>query len=211
MVILHCFTATVRVLELAELRSKAAIVIFTTCVSRLGKETVRNTTLGFSHAVLASGASSCLGGVWNVNNQATMQLTHIFYHLLKDSLPGVSFATCWRNAQIELYRTDQRPAIELLKDMGHIWDTEDSKRNILEDNLLWIRSRINMAIKNIQEMGLDYIHPYFPAPFVLIGYGGLVLMTEISIFDVFSRLFNVVTIKSRAGNLRLVACIVSSP
>lgn len=66
MAILNCITATVRVLELAELRSKDAIVIFAACVSRVGKETVGNDILRFSHTVLASGASSYLGGLWNV-------------------------------------------------------------------------------------------------------------------------------------------------
>lgn len=108
-------------------------------------------------------------------SQATMLLTHLFSHLLKNSLPGVSFATCCRNAQIELYRMNQRRAIELLEEMGHIWDTEDSKGNILEEIPSWIMSRIDMAIEDIQEMGLDYTHTYFWAPFVLIGHGGLVL------------------------------------
>ncbi|KAH7125881.1 CHAT domain-containing protein [Dactylonectria macrodidyma] len=164
-----------RVLELAELRSKAAIVIFAACVSGLGKETVGNDILGFSHAVLASGASSYLGGLWNVNDLATMLLTHLFCRRLKNCEPGVSFATCWRNAQIELYRMDQRRAIELLEEMGNVWDMEGRKGNILNEIPSWVRSQIDIAIEDIQDMGLDYTHPYFWAPFVLIGHGGLVL------------------------------------
>lgn len=66
-----------------------------------------------------------------MNEQATMLLIHLFCHLPNESLPGVSFATCWRNAQIELYRMDQQRAVQLSKDMGHIWDREDSKGTIL--------------------------------------------------------------------------------
>ncbi|KAH6869132.1 CHAT domain-containing protein [Thelonectria olida] len=164
-----------RVLELAESRSNAAIVIFAACVSGLGKETVGNDILGFSHAVLASGASSYLGGLWKVNDQATMLLTHLFCTRLKNRQHGVSFATCWRNAQIELYGMDQGRAIELLEEMGNVWDAEASKGNILEEIPSWIRGQIDIAIEDIQEMGLDYTHPYFWAPFVLIGHGSSVL------------------------------------
>jgi hypothetical protein len=59
--------------------------------------------------------------------------------------------------------------------MGNVWDAEVSKGNILEEIPSWIRSQIDIAIEDIQEMGLDYTHPYFWAPFVLIVQGGSVL------------------------------------
>ena len=41
-----------RVLDLAKLRSKAALVVFGACVSGLGHETIGSDIIGFSHAVL---------------------------------------------------------------------------------------------------------------------------------------------------------------
>ncbi|KAK0262335.1 hypothetical protein LTR35_017724, partial [Friedmanniomyces endolithicus] len=53
-----------RVLDLARMHSNASLIIFEACVSGLGEESIGNDLLGFSHAVLASGATAFLGGLW---------------------------------------------------------------------------------------------------------------------------------------------------
>lgn len=59
-----------RVLYLVRLRSHAALVVFEVCVSGLG-ESIGNDLLGFSHPVLASGATAFLEELWKVGDEAS--------------------------------------------------------------------------------------------------------------------------------------------
>ncbi|KAH6708753.1 hypothetical protein BKA61DRAFT_579760 [Leptodontidium sp. MPI-SDFR-AT-0119] len=102
------------ILDLARLHSNATLVIFEAHVSGLGEESIGNDLLGFSHAVLASGAIAFLGRLWKAK------------------------------------LIDEKLAAQL--------------RQTVED-----------FIEDMQELGANFAHPFYWAPFVLMGHSGLVL------------------------------------
>ncbi|TKA57281.1 hypothetical protein B0A49_13659, partial [Cryomyces minteri] len=165
-----------RVLDLGRMRSKAALVVFAACVSGIRKDTTGNDVLGFSHAVLASGASAFVGGLWDVNDQVSMLIMLFFYKRLAKRETDASLADCWQRAQIELYELDKDRAIAALREARDVWNQAKGAAFISKE--VWRKSKrnIDFAIEDLEgENVLDYKHPYFWAPFVLIGHGGLVL------------------------------------
>jgi hypothetical protein len=100
-----------RVVDIARLHSQASLVCFAACVSGLGEDNINNDLLGFSHAVIASGASTFLGGLWQVDDLATMILMIFFHRAIEEQKPDVSLAACWRQAQVRLYELT-KPKLE---------------------------------------------------------------------------------------------------
>ncbi|EXJ72937.1 uncharacterized protein A1O5_04086 [Cladophialophora psammophila CBS 110553] len=92
-----------RVMELAKLKTHASLVVFCACLSGLGKVTNGNDVLGFSHAVLQSGAQVYMGALWKVGQVETLRLMTLFYRRIATQENGISIAKAWQYAQITLY------------------------------------------------------------------------------------------------------------
>lgn len=167
-----------RVLDLSRLRSKAALVIFSACVSGLGEETVGNDMLGFSHAVLSSGVSAFLGTLWNVGDEASALLMVYFFRAIKNAKSGVSIAGCWRIAQTQLYKADSQSAMATL--MGIIKKCKKAEKQGFISSALSKRFRATLrdTIDGIKDDGAVYKHPFFWAPFILVGHGGVLSSVE---------------------------------
>jgi CHAT domain-containing protein len=94
-----------KVLDLARMQSNASLVVFEACVSGLVEDTAGSDLIGFSHTVLASGASAFLGDLCKISDEASaLLMTFLFDEL----------ARCWRNAQIRLYDLDAEGTVEIL-------------------------------------------------------------------------------------------------
>ncbi|KAK3666166.1 hypothetical protein LTR22_002830 [Elasticomyces elasticus] len=157
------------VMELAKFRSCALVVVFAACLSGLGRATQGNDILGFSHAILQSGALNYMGALWNVNDIGTMMLMFLFHERLATDGETASIAECWRYAQAEMYGLDGPSAVAMLKRL----------RDYVADELKDIES-LNYVIRDVEQEGLkfcefDFQHPYFWAPFRLVGYGAVKL------------------------------------
>ena len=68
------FKEKVRVLDLAQSRSRASLIVFAVCFSGIGLSTQVADILGFLHAVLEAGCLSYIGSLWEVNDVAAMLL-----------------------------------------------------------------------------------------------------------------------------------------
>ena len=193
-----------RVLDLSRLRSNAALVIFEACVSGLGEETVGNDMLGFSHIVLSSGASAFLGALWSVSDEASALLMVYFFRALKQarkvspstkpkprpyakedsqgtasvsvSAP-VSLARCWRTAQIQLYNTDTASAVATFRRMVKQCRLAEKAGLVAPAQSKKFCATAMSTIETIEMEGegADYKHPFYWAPYVLVGFGGLVV------------------------------------
>ncbi|KAK5713662.1 hypothetical protein LTR15_011362 [Elasticomyces elasticus] len=157
------------VMELAKFRSCALVVVFAACLSGLGRATQGNDILGFSHAILQSGALNYMGALWNVSDIGTMMLMFSFHERLATDGGTASIAECWRYAQAEMYDLDGPRAVAMLKRL----------RDYVADELKDVES-LNYVIRDVQQEGLefcefDFQHPYFWAPFRLVGYGAVKL------------------------------------
>lgn len=167
-----------RVHDLAKLRSKAAMVVFSSCVSGLGEDTIGNDMLGFSHAVIASGALAFLGGLWNVDDLASMLLMVFFHRGIAERKPGVTLAGYWAQAQRDLYELDKDKAKGVLEQLRDGWDQAEKNGKLPAGISEEPRVIIQRLIDDLDVEEIDFTHPHYWASFVLVGHGGLVLHTE---------------------------------
>ena len=164
-----------RVLDLAKLHSNAALVIFEACVSGLGEDSIGNDLLGFSHAVLASGATAFLGGLWKLSDEASSLLMVFLFQELKAGKGKLSVARCWRNAQKRLHDLDAAGAVEILSELRAGCNVANQAGFIDADFAKRLRKTLRIVIDDINADGTNFKHPFFWAPFVLMGHAGLVL------------------------------------
>ncbi|EXJ76151.1 uncharacterized protein A1O5_00659 [Cladophialophora psammophila CBS 110553] len=178
-----------RVLDLSRMRSSAALVIFEACVSSLGEETVGNDMLGFSHIVLSSGASAFLGALWSVSDEASALLMVYFFRALKDAreskakegIKPVSIVRCWRTAQLQLYEAHASSAISTFQEMAdQCQDAEKAQKQpdgtkrpalISRSQSKRFRNALRSMVETIETEGANYKHPFYWAPYVLVGNG----------------------------------------
>jgi CHAT domain-containing protein len=171
-----------RVLDLSRLRTSAGLIVFEACISGLGEETVGNDVLGFSHIVLSSGAIVFLGALWYVSDEASSLLMLYFFRALQNAKNSVSsgsrpisVAHCWRLAQIELYSTSTSKAIRLFKRMVRQCRLAEKAGLVASAQA---KNCYNAARNTIETMEMDgeeadYKHPFYWAPFVMVGFGGM--------------------------------------
>lgn len=164
-----------RVSDMARLQSKAALIVFGACVSGLGDDTIGNDMLGFSHAVIASGALSFWGALWDVRDDASMILMVLFHRAVARREPHTSLAVCLRQAQVQLYELDTAGAIKVFEEIRDVWDEAERQDRIPPGFPRKPRNFIDQSIEDIEIDGVDYSNPKSWAPFVLIGHGGLIL------------------------------------
>ncbi|KAK3301888.1 CHAT domain-containing protein, partial [Chaetomium strumarium] len=165
------------VLELVPLRSRAALVVFQACVSGVGESSLGNDVLGFAHSVLASGAGAFVGALWNVSDLASAMLMAFLFREVTATQTAAgggassTLAGCLRRAQMRLYRIDASTARAVLQDFrdacagldDRAFDRPGHKRKILNQ------------LNGITPEECDFSHPFFWAPFVLVGHGGQTL------------------------------------
>ncbi|KAH9208254.1 CHAT domain-containing protein [Leptodontidium sp. 2 PMI_412] len=163
-----------QVLDLARLHSNATLIIFEACVSGLGEESIGNDLLGFSHAVLASDATAFLGGLWKVSDEASALLMLFLAEEVRTNKGSKSLARCWRNAQIRLYKLNVEGEVAILEDMKNCLEAYQAK--LIDEKLAaQLRQTVEDFIEDVQELGANFAHPFYWAPFVLMGHSGLVL------------------------------------
>ena len=164
-----------RVLDLAKMKSSATLVVFAACLSGLGKATVGNDLLGFSNAILQSGALVYVGGLWEVNDLTSMLQMIFFYQNLAERRAGVSIAECWQHAQITLYGLDNEKVTATLTAIIEIWDQAEKEGLDPSQFVADGRQVLQYLIEDLEMEDIDFKHPYVWAPFVMIGHAGFCL------------------------------------
>jgi len=170
-----------RVIDLVQVKSRAALIVFAACLSGLGQATIGNDVLGFSHAVLEAGATAYMGALWMVDDVATMILMVLFYrNMWERQSEGLAVAELWRKATVEFYHLDTESAKQILNQVGdELKKAKDEGANPnqivqnVEQELLTAKKRLN----------IDFKHPFYWASFVLVGYGALICQANDSKLD----------------------------
>ena len=172
-----------RVIDLLAVQSTVKVVVFSACFSGLGKATDRGDNLGFSHAVLAAGANAFIGALWHTHDLATLVHMYFFYWELLNHRDQVSIATIWQRATYNLYHLDQQKnkgVIRMLDSFINGWDAAEelgfqpgrlvkNGRRKLED----LKDELTLSATEI-----DFKHPYFWAPFIIMGNGEQHIMSK---------------------------------
>jgi len=163
-----------RVVDLASLPRCASLLIFTACWSGLGRTTVGDDVLGFSHAVLASGAGVFIGGLWELDAVFAMLLMITFARELAKAEPGTPIAKLWNISQSVLYEFDKEKAITLLNDIIRVCDSDQGRRsNDLEDFSEVAELLRSGDLKLLSDDEVVYKHPLYWAAYNMVGFGGL--------------------------------------
>lgn len=87
----------------------------------------------------------------------------------------MTLAGCWCQAQMQLYILEKVKAKAVLGELKDGWDRMQKNGKIPGDISQQPRNSIQYLIKDIDWMKIDFTHPRYWAPFVLVGRGGLVL------------------------------------
>lgn len=130
--------------DLIGLRLNADLVVLSACRTGQGKTAGGDDVLGFSRGLLAAGARAAIVSLWPVDDLATSLLMAEFYrHLQAGEMPGSALQA----AQVHL-QTLSPDAIK------------SGRREVLSSRGVSVDSDAAPA---------DYRHPYYWAPFVLVG------------------------------------------
>jgi CHAT domain-containing protein len=168
---------------MVRLRSCAALVVFQACVSGVGEHSIGNDVLGLAHSILSSGVGAFIGALWNVSDKASALLMSFLFRELTTaamathgpmshalgSMPTLSIADCLRRAQVRLYQTDAGTAKAAFKDFRDACVTLDPA-HISPRHRGKIIGTLDEVIL-VEQEGFYYRHPFFWAPFVLVGHG----------------------------------------
>lgn len=163
-----------RVLDLFEIKSQAALIIFSACVSGLGTATMTNDVMGFTHAVLSTGSKAFIGSLWEVNDIATMFLITTFFRLLHQIREPTRLDELWTQSQRELYELNDEKAINLLEELIELWEKAESD-GVFDPNSVLPEGEVSLwelreMVEN-KELNLDFKHPYMYASLTLAGCG----------------------------------------
>lgn len=140
--------------ELYSLRLSADLVTLSACETGLGKINSGDDIVGLSRGFLYAGARSIVGSLWSVEDSSTAQLMVSFYKNLKT----MSKLEALRQAQLQLIRGEARSDLLARRGIGGVGKLGE----VPEPNS---QSPISIPAS------IPTSHPYFWAPFILVGDG----------------------------------------
>jgi len=131
---------------------KANLVVLSGCDTALGKLSTGDELVGLTRAFIYAGTPSVVASLWSVDDSSTAQLMASFYRNLKT----MSKAEALRQAQLELIRGEGRSDLYAKRGVGGIGKLGETPE----------------AQPGSQgSSSLSTSHPYFWAPFILVGDG----------------------------------------
>jgi CHAT domain-containing protein len=136
---------TLTVYELMLLRLQARLVVLSACSTAQGETTGGDDVLGLTRGLLAAGAQRALVSLWPVEDRSTELMMGEFYRRLK---AGAAPAEALREAQRFLHGLSKDPV----------------------DGAPGAERRVIFGRQGVQApVDPGYSHPYYWAPFVLVG------------------------------------------
>lgn len=122
-----------------------SLVTLSACETGLGKLTEGDELVGLTRGFIYAGTPSIVASLWRVNDQSTSELMNLFYKNLKNHPKSEAL----RMAQLEMIKGKTGKGI--VRGVGGITATKKSKPRPQESETV------------------DGSHPYFWAPFILLG------------------------------------------
>lgn len=153
--------AALSVYEIMSLRLRADLVVLSACRTALGETTGGDDVLGLTRGLLGAGARAALVSLWPVADVSTSLLMGFFYRRLR---AGLAPAAALQAAQNELRQLSADQATR------HLTQLRQSPG--LADPQLPPAERVrDFAIPGLDplEHAPDYSHPFYWAPFIVVG------------------------------------------
>jgi CHAT domain-containing protein len=136
----------ITVYELMGLQLKADLVVLSACRTGQGQTTGGDDVLGFTRGLLAAGARAAMVGLWPVDDLATSMLMSDFYRELG---------------------AGQAPAVALQRAQN---DLRQLGPDQIRERAGQIRGAVRGTVLTFDDRNAgDYSHPFYWAPFVLVG------------------------------------------
>jgi CHAT domain-containing protein len=162
---------------------RMALIVFAACLSGMGQGTLGNDVLGFAQAMLERDCNAYLGALWNVADKASMLLMVLFYqHLSKSvaerSTSSAQIAKLWQEAQKSLYHLTIESARELIADLVNVLESAERDGHDPKEFVKSWRSKLESVVENMEDGKLDLKHPFYWGAFVVVGCGGMALVSS---------------------------------
>jgi CHAT domain-containing protein len=160
-----------RVADLAYVKARANLVIFSACLSGAGFNTLSDDVLGFSHALLASGVLAYIGALWRVDDVTTLIHMYLFYFmLLRVDDKGAKLVETWHQATKALYTLTPARMEVILTAIIKTWDIMQRHPHDFNPDDFVEDGREELEENILQLKYIDVQHPYYWAPFVVVGF-----------------------------------------
>jgi len=140
---------------------KASLVVLSACETGLGKLSSGDELVGLTRAFIYAGTPSVVASLWNVEDSSTAQLMASFYKNLKT----MTKVEALRQAQLQLIQGKTNSELLARRGIGGIGKLgEAAKAQPSPDTASSARSVP-------ETISVSTSHPYFWAPFILVGEG----------------------------------------
>ncbi len=137
---------------------KADLVVLSGCDTALGRLSTGDELVGLTRAFIYAGTPSVVASLWSVDDSSTAQLMASFYNNLKT----MSKVEALRQAQLQLIRAEARSDLLARRGIGGVGKLGESRRpQSLSPDSISVSSPVSVSTS----------HPYFWAPFILVGNG----------------------------------------
>ena len=138
--------------EIFGMNLKASLVVLSACETGLGKLSSGDELVGLTRAFIYAGTPSVVASLWNVEDSSTAQLMASFYKNLKT----VTKVEALRQAQLNLIRGNVNSDLLARRGIGGVGKLGEvpAPKSLSQDSI-----------------SVSTSHPYFWAPFILVGDG----------------------------------------
>ena len=136
--------------EIFEMDLNASLVVLSGCETGLGKLSSGDEFVGLTRAFIYAGTPSVVASLWKVDDASTAVLMSRFYKNLKTATK----AEALRQAQLELIRGKMNRELLAQRGVGGVGKLGQT-----------------VAAKSPSQNSVSVSHPYFWAPFILVGDG----------------------------------------
>jgi CHAT domain-containing protein len=137
---------------------KASLVVLSACETGLGKLSSGDELVGLTRAFIYAGTPSVVASLWNVEDSSTAQLMASFYKNLKT----MTKVEALRQAQLQLIQGKTNSELLARRGIGGVGKLGEAAQPKPDSSL-------SSSVSN--SIFVSTSHPYFWAPFILVGEG----------------------------------------
>jgi CHAT domain-containing protein len=144
--------------EIFGMNLKASLVVLSGCDTALGKLSTGDELVGLTRAFIYAGAPSVLASLWKIDDSSTAQLMSSFYNNLKT----MTKVEALRQAQLQLIGGQGRSDLVARRGVGGIGKLGEVPE---------VKASAQGGTSQVPAPSASTAHPYFWAPFILVGDG----------------------------------------